>query len=364
MMRSNLPQGQNCKIEIADMKRFKAAASFRLVCAVLMVSLIGLFGASFLCGRYSSVSPADIPLVLLHTIFPDIPQTWTQADAAVILEFRFPRILAAVLVGASLAISGATYQVLFSNPVASPDTLGVSNGASFGAVIGILLGASTFGIKISAFVVGCLAILLVYALTSLLGKSKWNITYLLLVGMIISSVFSGLLSILKYAADPESQLPQITYWLMGSFGNVSRSDLGYVLLFFALGTIPLVLLRWRVNLLELDDSEARTIGVNIAGLRIVVIACATLLTASSTAVTGGISWVGLFIPHIARAIVGSDYRRVLPVSALLGLLFLLGMDDLARTISVNELPISILTSIVGAPIFFIIIAGKRREYQL
>lgn len=203
------------------MKRFKVTTSFKLVCTVLITSLIGLFSVSFLCGRYSSVSPTDIPLVLLNTIFPNIPQTWTQANAAVILEFRFPRILAAILVGASLAMSGATYQVLFSNPVASPDTLGVSNGASFGAVIGILLGANTFGVKISAFMAGCLVILLVYALTSLLGKNKWNITYLLLVGMIISSVFSGLLSILKYVADPESQLPQITYWLMGSFGNVS-----------------------------------------------------------------------------------------------------------------------------------------------
>lgn len=344
------------------MKRFKVTTSFKLVCTVLITSLIGLFNVSFFCGRYSSVSPTDIPLILLNTIFPNLPQTWTQADAAVILEFRFPRILAAILVGASLAMSGATYQVLFSNPVASPDTLGVSNGASFGAVIGILLGANTFGIKISAFIVGCLAILLVYALISLLGKNKWNITYLLLVGMIISSVFSGLVSILKYMADPENQLPQITYWLLGSFGNVSRSDLGYVLLFFALGTIPLVLLRWRINLLELDDSEAKTIGVNIVGLRIIAIACATLLTASSTAITGGISWVGLFIPHIARALVGSDYRRVLSVSALLGALFLLGMDNLARTISVNELPISVLTSIIGAPMFFIIIARKRKEY--
>lgn len=344
------------------MKRFKVTTSFKLVCTVLITFLIGLFNVSFFCGRYSSVSPTDIPLILLNTIFPNLPQTWTQADAAVILEFRFPRILAAILVGASLAMSGATYQVLFSNPVASPDTLGVSNGASFGAVIGILLGANTFGIKISAFIVGCLAILLVYALISLLGKNKWNITYLLLVGMIISSVFSGLVSILKYMADPENQLPQITYWLLGSLGNVSRSDLGYVLLFFALGTIPLVLLRWRINLLELDDSEAKTIGVNIVGLRIIAIACATLLTASSTAITGGISWVGLFIPHIARALVGSDYRRVLSVSALLGAFFLLGMDNLARTISVNELPISVLTSIIGAPMFFIIIARKRKEY--
>lgn len=346
------------------MNNNKKSKSFKAVYALLITALIVLFGVSFLCGRYSTISPSNIPLVLLNAIFPNIPQTWTQTEAAVILEFRLPRIFAAILVGASLSMSGATYQVLFSNPIASPDTLGVSNGASLGAVIGILIGVNAFGIKMSAFLAGCIVILLVYLLTSFLGKSKRNITYLLLIGMIISSVFSGFLSILKYVADPESQLPQITYWLMGSFSNVSRSDLGYVLLFFILGTVPLVLLRWRINLLELDDNEAKTIGVGVMRLRIIAIACATLLTASSTAITGGISWVGLFIPHIARSLIGSDFRRVLPVSALLGALFLLGMDDLARTISVNELPISVLTSIVGAPIFFFIVARRRSEYHI
>lgn len=346
------------------MKHIENRVSFRILWIVLLLALSGLLVASFVCGRYTSVSIKNIPLVLLRSIFSGIPQTWTQTEAAVILEFRFPRIMASILVGASLAMSGATYQVLFSNPVASPDTLGVSNGASFGAVIGILLGASSFGVKISAFFAGCIVIMMVYVLAHLLGEEKLSISYLLLVGMIISSVFSGLLSVLKYVADPESQLPQITYWLMGSFSNVSRSDLGYVVLFFVLGAVPLAFLRWRINLLELDVNEAKTIGVNIIGLRATVILCATLLTASSTAITGGISWVGLFIPHIARMLVGNDFRRVLPISALLGAIFLLTMDDLARMISVNELPISVLTSIIGAPVFFMIISAKRRMHRL
>lgn len=338
--------------------------SFYIICAVLVVLLAGLFLLSFLCGRYTAVSITNIPKILLQPFFSDIPQAWTQAEASVIREFRFPRIIAAMLVGASLSLSGASYQAVFSNPVASPDTLGVSNGAAFGAVIAILLGASSFTVKISAFFLGCLSVALVYGLTNLLGKDKRNITYLLLTGMIASSVFSGLLSILKYVADPESQLPQITYWLMGSFANASSSDLVYFFCLFLLGSFPLVLLRWQINLLELDDSEAKTMGINIVGIRLTLIVCATLLTASSTAITGGINWVGLFIPHIARMLVGNDSRKVFPVSALLGALFLLGMDDLARTISANEIPISVMTSIIGAPIFFVVIAKKRRAYRL
>lgn len=333
--------------------------NYRLHYCILFIVLLATIGVSFLLGRYH-LPMSNIPRILLHELFPGISQTWTQAEAAVVLEFRLPRIIAAVLVGAALAMSGATYQVVFSNPVASPDTLGVSSGAAFGAVIGILFGIGSFGVKVSAFIMGCVAVLLVHVLTYLIGKSRWNITYLLLIGMIISSVFSGLLSVLKYVADPDSQLPQITYWLMGSFSNVQRADLSYYALFFLFGTAPLILLRWRVNLLELEPHEAKTMGVNIVALRTMVILCATLLTAASTAITGGISWVGLFIPHIARALVGSDYRRVLPVSAMLGGLFLLIMDDLARSLSVNELPISILTSLIGAPIFFVIIAKRKK----
>ena len=341
------------------MRTARGAHKAQAICFFLSIMLFILIALSFVCGRYN-LGLSAVPRILLHELLPSIPQTWSQAEAAVVLEFRLPRIVAAIFVGAALAMSGATYQVVFSNPVASPDTLGVSSGAAFGAVVGMLIGVGTFAVKVFAFLAGCTGVVLVHVLTYTIGRSKRNITYLLLTGMIISSVFSGLLSVLKFVADPDSQLPQITYWLMGSFSNVKRSDLGLYLLFFFVGAIPLVLLRWRVNLLELDYQEAKTMGVNIVLLRTIVIACATLLTASSTAITGGISWVGLFIPHIARAIVGSDYRRVLPTSALLGGIFLLGMDDLARSISVNELPISIMTSLVGAPIFFAIIAKRKK----
>lgn len=341
------------------MKHKHYTSKNRLLYCILAAILVMTIGVSFLIGRYH-LSLSNVPRILLHEFIPGITQTWTPTEAAVVLEFRFPRIFAAVFVGAALAMSGATYQVIFSNPVASPDTLGVSSGAAFGAVIGMLISVGSVGVKVSAFFWGCIAVLLVHVLTYFIGKDRWNITFLLLIGMIISSVFSGLLSVLKYVADPDSQLPQITYWLMGSFSNVQRADLGYYSLFFFVGTMPLILLRWRVNLLELDSHEAKTMGINIIALRTVSIASATLLTAASTAITGGISWVGLFIPHIARALVGSDYRRVLPVSAMIGGVFLLCMDNLARSLSVNELPISILTSLIGAPIFFVIIAKRKK----
>ena len=341
------------------MKTERNARKYRGIYFALTIALFLVMAVSFMCGRYN-LRLAALPRILLHELFPSIPKTWSKVEAAVVLDFRLPRIIAAVFVGAALSMSGATYQIVFSNPVASPDTLGVSSGAAFGAVIGMLSGIGAFAIKISAFFAGCIGVILVHVLTYAIGRDKRNITYLLLTGMIISSVFSGLLSVLKYVADPDSQLPQITYWLMGSFSNVRQPDLGYYLLFFFVGAMPLVLLRWRVNLLELDYQEAKTMGINVVVLRTTVIACATLLTAASTAITGGISWVGLFIPHIARALVGSDYRRVLPVSALLGGIFLLSMDNLARTISVNELPISIMTSLIGAPVFFAIIAKRKK----
>lgn len=332
---------------------------YRVVYTTLLALLLISFFASFLCGRYSAVTPANIPKVLLRCVFPAIEETWTITEAAVILEFRLPRIIASIMVGAALAMSGAAYQALFSNPVASPDTLGVSSGAAFGAALGIILSFGSFGMKISAFAFGCLAVFVVYLLSTLITRGRGETLYLLLIGMVVTAVFSALLAILKYVADPESQLPQITYWLMGSFGNVSLNDVRHYSIFFLTGSIPLFLLRWRINLLSLSNYEAKAIGENTNVLRVITILCATMLTAASTAITGGVSWVGLIIPHIARLLVGYDFKRVLPTSALIGSVFLLLMDDLARTVSVNELPISVLTSIVGAPIFFIVLTKFR-----
>lgn len=327
----------------------------------LLLMLFILMTVSFYVGRYSGINPLDIPLILLRRLFPFISKDWTDAAEAVIMNLRLPRIVAAVIVGASLAISGASYQSLFANPVASSDTLGVSASAAFGAVLGILFNASEFGIKIISFVVGCVAVAFVFLFASKISKGRNLTIYLILIGMVVSSVFQAFLSLLKYVADPEDQLPKITYWLMGSFSNVGLEDLPYCVGCFIWGILPLILLRWRLNLLSVSDYESKSMGENVNLLRLITVLCATLLTSSSVAMTGGISWIGLIVPHISRLIVGNDTKHLLPTSALLGAIFLLLVDDLARGITVYELPISVITSLVGAPIFFVLLLQNRER---
>lgn len=327
-----------------------------LLCTLLITAFISLS-----VGRYTKISFFDAISIVGKYIFGIEHGDYTQNAFSVITQLRLPRIIASVLVGAALSASGATYQNLFSNPIASPDTLGVSNAASFGAVLGIVLGFSLSFSKIFAFAMGCIAVFIVFFSAAKLNKGNNLTVYLLLIGMIMSSVFSALLSVLKYVADPDNQLPQITYWLMGSMSKLTMDDLKIYTIFFALGIIPLVLLRWRMNLLTLSEAEAQSLGENTTQLRGISILCATLLTASSTAMTGGISWVGLIIPHMVRQVVGNDFKYVLPVSMLGGGVFLLIMDDIARTITINELPISIMTSLVGAPLFFGLLIYNRRR---
>ncbi len=337
--------------------------AFILLIILLIILLLLTMLLSFNFGRYSGARALDVIKIFLNQIFGDgiIKQTWSSSAEVVVLRIRLPRILAAALVGAALPMAGASYQALFSNPMASPDTLGVSNGASVGAVIAILLSATPFMVEISAFVVGVVAVLFVYLISLFISKGKNLTLYLVLVGMVVSSLLSAIISILKYCCDPENQLPAITYWLMGSFNGMTLQDVGMYSVFFLIGTIPLFLLRWRMNILSLSDIEARSLGENTNLIRTITILCATLLTAASIAITGGIGWVGLIIPHIARILVGNDFRKVLPVSALLGSIFLLLMDNIARSIISSEIPIGILTSIIGAPIFFIVLIKYRRN---
>ena len=334
---------------------------YLILCAILFLFILIAVMVSFGIGRFSELSILDIPKILLHQIFPSNQQTWTTTDESVLINLRLPRIVAALIVGSSLAISGTSYQALFANPVASSDTLGVTSSAAFGAILGIFLNFSTIGIKLISFSVGCVAVFLVFLVASRLSKGRNLTVYLILIGMVASSLFQALLSILKYVADPVDQLPKITYWLMGSFSNIKLHDIPFCILFFVVGTTPLFFIRWRMNLLSLSEYEAKSMGENIFILRMITIICATLLTSSAVAMTGGISWIGLVIPHIARFIVGSDSRKLLPTSALMGGLFLLVMDDIARSASVYELPISVLTSLIGAPIFFIILIKSKEQ---
>ncbi len=334
---------------------------YKVLCYTLLITIILVAIISLGIGRFSKIELLDIPRILLYQLYPSIQKTWTATDESVLINLRLPRIVASLVVGASLSISGVSYQALFSNPVASSDTLGVTSSAAFGAILGVLLNASVINVKIMSFIIGCIAVLLVFSVATKLSRGHNLTVYLILIGMVASSLFQALLSILKYIADPVDQLPKITYWLMGSFSNVKTSDLPFCLLFFVIGAIPLFSIRWRMNLLSLSEYEAKSMGENILLLRTITILCATLLTSSAVAMTGGISWIGLVIPHISRLIVGNDAKKLLPVSALNGGLFLLIMDDIARSVSVYELPISVLTSLIGAPIFFLILIRRREQ---
>lgn len=339
-----------------------ADTKYTLVLMLLSAFLLVTFYISFYIGRYTNIAFSDVFKILLNaTGHQFFEPTWSESASVVMINLRLPRIIAAMLVGAALPMAGAAYQALFANPMASPDTLGVTNGASVGAVIGILLGFSSFTIELSAFAVGVVSVMVVYIISMILSKGKNMTMYLVLVGMVVSSLLSAILSMLKYLCDPDNQLPAITYWLMGSFNSVDILDIKVYVIFFLIGSIPLFLLRWRMNLLSLSDFEARSLGENTILLRTITILCATMLTAASVAITGGIGWVGLIIPHMARIMVGHDFRKVLPVSALLGASFLLIMDNIARSALVTELPIGILTSVIGAPIFFFILIKFRRN---
>ena len=272
---------------------------------------------------------------------------------------RVPRAVGAFFVGGALALSGATYQGVFKNPLVSPDLLGISSGACVGAAGAILLGLNTWGIQISAFVTGIAAVALTALVPRLLKNS--SMTMLVLSGIVVSGIMNSLLGLLKYVADPETELAAITYWQLGSMTKVMTADLIRALPAILVCTVLLLLLRWRLNLLSLGEGEARMLGVNTGLLKAVVIACSTMLTACSVSLCGTIGWVGLVIPHLSRMLVGADNTRSLPVAFLLGGLFLLVIDTLARTITSAEIPLSVLTGIVGAPFYSFVLAKQRMK---
>jgi iron complex transport system permease protein len=279
--------------------------------------------------------------------------------ATVLWNVRLPRVMAAVVVGAGLAAAGATYQGLFRNPLVSPDLLGVSVGASLGAVLGIFLSLPVLAIQLAAFAGGLMAVLVVAGIGALVRERDPVLT-LVLAGIAIQALIGAGISLIKVLADPYDQLPAITYWLLGSMTAITRFDVVSVLPAVVVGLVPLVLLRWRMNILTLGEEEARALGIDTRKTRIVLIAGATLVTAATVSVTGIIGWIGLVIPHIARMLVGPDFRRLLPAAMLLGAAYLLVVDMLARSIAAIEVPLGILTATVGAPFFlWLLIAGKR-----
>ena len=337
---------------------------------ILACVFITVFLGSFVIGRYS-IGLSDLLkimvnrlLIFLGRIFRadfGLEVTWQSAAETVALNVRLPRIIAAALVGAALSVAGASYQGMFRNPMVSPDILGASTGAGFGAAMGILLGFNYGGIILSSFIFGLGAVFLAYAISR---ASRLNATLsMVLAGIMVSSVFSAGTSFVKLVADTDNQLPAITYWLMGSLTSIRGSDTVFVSILVIAGLIPITLLRWRINLLTVSDDEARSLGINTRRLRFVVIICATLVTAASVSVSGMIGWVGLVIPHFCRLMFGYDYRKLIPASILLGGAFLMVVDNLARTVTTGELPLGVLTAFVGGPVFvwLILRGGSARE---
>ena len=330
----------------------------RFVIIGLVVFVVAAVVASLMLGRYP-ISPDEALGMLVSRLFP-LDAFWTDQQATLFFNVRLPRILLGLMVGCSLAAAGAAFQGTFQNPLVSPDILGASQGAAFGAAIAILLGAAAFGVSASAFAFSIVAVLLVLLVGA---RAKGNhLMVVVLAGVMVSSLFSAGVSYTKLVADPANgELADITYWLMGSLTGAKTADVQMAAVPMAAGLAVLFALRWRINILTMGDDEAATMGVNARRTRIVVIAAATLVTASSVAVSGMIGWVGLVIPHLCRMLVGCDYRKLMPASMLMGAGFLLLVDDIARLATTSEIPIGILTAFVGAPFFLYLITRKKQQ---
>lgn len=323
---------------------------------VLTVILVVTVIASFVLGRYD-ITVWDALKAFAVSLGAD-----AQVEASVqkvVINVRLPRIILTCLVGGALSVAGCSYQTIFHNPMASPDILGASQGACFGAALGILFNFSSGGIVISAFVFSLSTIGLVY-LINVFAKDR-SIVSILLGGIVVGALFSAATSYIKLVADPNNQLPQITYWLMGSLAGAQLNEVLFSLFAIFIGLIPLQLLRWRMNLLTCPDEEALAMGISVKKLRFVVILCATLLTATCVSFSGMIGWVGLAVPHFCRFLVGNNLKKLLPASLIVGATFLLVIDNISRNLLTTEIPIGILTAFIGAPFFIVMLIRGERE---
>ena len=338
----------------------KIERKHRLTVVLMGITLVVCIFGSFTLGRYP-VSLAELLGVLGARLGLPITPFWTGPVEAAVWNIRLPRVILSVLVGACLAAAGGAYQGVFQNPMASPDILGASAGAGFGAALAILLGASSAWITAGAFAASLVTVALVFTVSRHARGDR--VLGLVLAGIMISSLFQSGTSFLKLVADPNNQLPQITYWLMGSLSGAKWSDIGFVLIPMLCGLIPLFLLRWQLNVITMGDDEARAMGVNPQRVRLLIVICSTLVTASAVSVSGMIGWVGLVIPHMMRRLVGSDYRHLMPASMLGGGIFLLIVDNVSRNLTAAGIPIGILTAFIGAPFFLLLIMGKGDHYE-
>lgn len=344
---------QELQVEIENEKQRRRR--YRVMMTAMLLSLGIVTILSFGVGYYP-LSPSQVVGAFLSGIGYEqeiLPQAVT-----IFWKIRLPRILSAVFIGASLSVAGAAYQGMFRNPLVSPDILGVSSGASLGAAFAILSGMTNWGVQVSAFTGGILAVAASYLISR--RSAHAQTLSLVLTGSMIMSLCNAGVTMIKYVADPNDVLQQITFWLMGSLTKTDLNAFGWSAVPMMIGLVLIFLLRWRINLLTLDEEEAKSLGINIRYYRIIFIFASTLLSAAAVCLGGLIGWVGLMIPHMARALVGVDYGRLIPASAMLGGIYLVLMDDIARALMSMELPLGVVTSIMGAP-FFIYLIIKRKE---
>lgn len=333
----------------------------RMVLLALLIGLILCILLSFTLGKYPVPLKELLGILGQKVLKMKTEPFWTTQMEAAVWNVRLPRVLLSVMVGACLAAAGGSYQGVFQNPMASPDILGASAGAGFGAALAILLGLSRGYITAFAFGMSLLTVALVFWVSRHAKGDR--VLGLVLAGIMVSSLFQSGTSFIKLVADPGDKLPQITYWLMGSLSGAQWSDVRFAVIPMALGLVPLLLLRWRLNVITMGDDEARAMGVNAHRVRLGIVVCSTLITAASVAVSGMIGWVGLVIPHMLRRVVGSDYRYLMPASILGGGIFLLVVDNVSRSVTTAGIPIGILTAFVGAPFFLWLITGKGDHYE-
>ena len=311
-----------------------------LIAVPLVLGYVSLF-----LGRYG-VEPLTVVRILLSKIFPITPD-WSRSAQTIVLEIRLPRTLLAMSVGAGLAISGAAYQGMFRNPLVSTDILGVSSAAGFGAALALLFSGNALEVQLASFALGLAGVGLTYLIARVYKTTP--VLMLVLSGVVVAAFFSSLISATKYIADPDNKLPAVTYWLLGSLSGASYKNLATVVPMIGLGSAGLLLVRWPLNVLAMGDDEARSLGIRTELLKSVVIVCTTVITAAAVSVSGLIGWIGLMIPHVGRMIVGPNHNVLLPTTLAMGAAYLVLIDTLARTITPQEIPLGILTSVVGAP---------------
>jgi iron complex transport system permease protein len=324
----------------------------------LVVPFLLLFVSLFV-GRLD-VGPGEVLRILGAQVFP-IAHSWPGSIETIVIQIRLPRALMAMCVGAGLSVGGAAFQGMFRNPLVSPDVLGVSAASGFGAALAILLSRSALELQLFAFGFGLLGVALTYTIARVYRTTP--VLMLVLSGIVVAAFFSALLSGAKFVADPENKLPAITYWLLGSFNASTLRTVAIIAPAIAAGSIGLLIVSWKLNLLSMGDEEARALGVRTEQVKASIIVCTTVITAASVAACGVIGWVGLVIPHVARTLVGPDHRRLLPAALSIGACYLLLIDDVARTATAVEIPIGILTAVIGAPCFAYLLRRTSGTWQ-